>query len=224
MKIRINKHFMLIFLAAVLWGMAGIFVRNCENDGLQKAQIVFGRALGTALMIGLLILLRDRRLFRIRLKDLWLFAGGGVFSILMFSYCYYKTMELTTLSVAAVLLYTAPFFVIILSVFLFRQKLTLIKCIACLVAFAGCCLITGVFRSGTSIGPAAIGFGLLTGLGYALYTIFSRLLLDRGYPSLTIIFYIFLFAAAGCFFLTNPIETFQTVTSSWRPSPAGFPY
>ena len=214
MKTRINKHFISIFLAAVLWGMAGIFVRTCEQDGFQKMQMVFGRTLGTAVIIGLFMLFRDRRLFRVRLKDLWLFAGGGVFSILMFSFCYYKTMEYTTLSVAAVLLYTAPFFVIFLSLILFRQKLTVIKSVACLVAFAGCCLTTGAFRSGFSIGATALVFGLLTGLGYALYTIFTRLLFDRGYPSFTIIFYVFLFAALSSFFFSDPAGLCRTVAAS----------
>ena len=214
MKTKINKHFIYIFLAAVLWGMAGIFVRTCEQDGFEKMQMVFGRTLGTACIIGLIILFRDRRLFRIRPKDWWLFAGGGVFSILMFSFCYYKTMEYTTLSVAAVLLYTAPFFVIFLSLILFRQKLTVIKCVACLVAFVGCCLTTGAFRSGISIGTTALAFGLLTGLGYALYTIFSRLLFDRGYPALTIIFYVFLFASFASLFFSDPPELFRTITAS----------
>ena len=218
MKTKSNKHFFAIFLAAALWGMAGIFVRTCESDGLGKMQIVFGRTFGTALIIGLLMVFRDRRLFRIRLKDLWLFAGAGVFSILMFSFCYYKTMEYTTLSVAAVLLYTAPFFVIFLSRIVFRQKLTVLKCVACLVAFAGCCLVTGAFRSGFSIGSEALTFGLLTGLGYALYTIFSRLLFDRGYLSLTIIFYVFLFASLGSVFLIDPMETCRLLTASPKPA------
>ncbi len=39
--------------------------------------------------------------------------------------------------------------------------------------------------------------GLGAGLGYALYSIFSRFALERGYHSLTISFYTFVFASLG---------------------------
>ena len=32
----------------------------------------------------LLILIKDKKLFKIRLKDYWLFACGGIFSIVLF--------------------------------------------------------------------------------------------------------------------------------------------
>ena len=45
--------------------------------------------------------------------------------------------------------------------------------------------------------------GLGAGLGYALYSIFSRVALNRGYNSLTIIFYTFLIALIGLIPLTD---------------------
>ena len=189
-------------------------MRTAERDGIEKTQIVLGRAFFSALMIAFILLVRDRKLFRIHLKDIWLFAGAAILSILMFSFCYYKTMELTSLSVAAVLLYTAPFFVIFLSAVFFREKLTLRKCLACLIAFAGCCLVAGIFQTETAISPAALGFGLLTGFGYGLYTIFSSALLKRGYHSLTILFYTFFFATLGCLAFVNPITATLSITKS----------
>ncbi len=211
----VSYHFLLILLAASLWGTAGIFVRTAERAGLSEMQVVFIRALFSCVLLGGITLFKGRRLFRIALRDLPLFAGSGIFSIVMFNFCYYKTMALTSLSVAAVLLYTAPFFVVILSVFLFHERLTLKKCAACIVAFIGCCLVTGVFGSGTRLTAAAIGFGVLTGFGYALYTIFGRLLLDRGYASLTITFYTFLFALIGCLPFVSLPGVFSVVLSGW---------
>ena len=134
---------------------------------------------------------------------MWLFAAAGLLSIVLFNFCYYKTMSLTSLSVAAVLLYTAPFFVVIMSVFIFKQRLTLKKCAACVTAFFGCCLVTGAFGTGEKLSAAAVIFGLLTGLGYSLYTVFSRLLLNRAYSSYTITFYTFGFALLGCLPFTD---------------------
>mgnify|MGYP002512776876 CR=1 FL=1 len=191
-----------VLLAAVAWGAAGLFVRNVEGQ-IGEMQLAFCRALFSSFIFAVIILIKDIKLFKINLKDLWLFAAAGVFSIVLFNFSYYTTMSLTTLSVAAVLLYTAPFFVVIISLFLFGEKLSLAKSVALIVAFLGCCLVTGVFNDISQIGGKAIVFGLLTGFGYALYTVFSELLIRRGYKTLTITFYIFLMAAFGSLPFSN---------------------
>ena len=210
---KFNFHFIYILLSAVLWGTAGIFVRSVEND-IKEMQIVLCRAVFSTIVFALLILFKDKSLFKIKLKDLWLFIFAGLFSIVLFNYSYYTTMSLTSLSVAAVLLYTAPFFVVIMSLILFNEKLTLNKSIACITAFIGCCFVTGMFDSSHKIGGKAVFFGLLTGFGYALYTIFSELLLRRGYKTLTITFYVFLFAAVCSAPFVSIPKTASVVVSS----------
>lgn len=199
MKFRINFHFLYVFIAASLWGAAGIFVRALNQSGIFEMQIVFGRAFFTSVVLGLFILIKDIKLFKIKPKDLWLFVCGGLFSIVLFNYSYYTTMALTkSLAVAAVLLYTAPFFVLIISLFLFGEKLNINKVLACFIAFLGCCFVSGLFGSSYKISGVALVFGLLTGFGYALYTVFGELLIKRGYNSLTITFYVFTAAMIGC--------------------------
>ena len=209
----------MIFLAAALWGTAGLFVRTAGKYGLTEMQLVFLRTFFSALVLGIILIIKDKSLFKIKLKDLWLFVAAGILSIVLFNFCYYKTMSLTSLSVAAVLLYTAPFFVVIMSVFIFKQRLTLKKCAACVTAFFGCCLVTGALGTGEKLSAAALAFGLLTGFGYSLYTVFSRLLLDRGYNSYTITFYTFTFALFGCI----PFTDFKSAASVCANAPAVIP-
>ena len=207
MKTKVNFHYICVLLAAALWGIAGVFVRAIEKTAVSEMQIVLGRAIFSALVIGIITLIRDPKLFKIKLKDLWVFIGSGIFSIVLFNYSYYTTMTLTSLSVAAVLLYTAPFFVVILSFLIFREKFTLNKSIACIVAFIGCCLVSGLFDASHRISGKALSFGLLTGFGYALYTIFGEILIKRGYHSLTITFYVFAIAFIGTIPFVNLKET-----------------
>ena len=210
MRKSVNIYFIYVLSAAVLWGTAGIFVRNLEGTAGQM-EIVFGRTLFTTLILGLVILIKDKRLFKISFKDVWIFAFSGLFSIVLFNFSYYKTMSLATLSVSAVLLYTAPFFVLILTAMFFKEALTGKKILCCLIAFLGCCLVSGIFEGSQRISSKALFFGLLTGFGYALYTVFGEMLIKRGYKTLTITFYVFLFACLG----TLPfINAFKTVTSA----------
>ena len=78
MKTKINLHFLYVLSAAVLWGTAGIFVRNLENSASQMA-IVFGRTFFTSLILGLAILIKDKSLFKIKLKDFVDFRPFGDF-------------------------------------------------------------------------------------------------------------------------------------------------
>ena len=215
LKTKVNIYFLCVALAAALWGTAGIFVRAIEKTAISEMQIVLGRALFSTLIIGFITLIKDPKLFKIKLKDLWLFAASGIFSIVLFNFSYYTTMSLTSLSVAAVLLYTAPFFVVIISLFLFKEKLTLNKSAACIIAFLGCCLVSGLFDSAHRISGKALFFGLLTGFGYALYTVFGELLIKRGYHTLTITFYVFLTATVG----TVPFIDFKGTASAVSSQP-----
>lgn len=214
MKIKFNVYLIYILLSTVFWGMAGIYVRTLQATALTQIGIVFGRALFTSVFLAVFIFVKDRTLFKVKIKDVPLFISTALFSIVLFNFSYYKTISLTSLSVAAVLMYTAPFFVVIISAFLFKEKINLTKVIACIIAFIGCLFVSGVFDSQNRITGLAVMFGLLTGFGYGLYTIFGRILIDKGYDTYTITFYVFLFSAVCSLPLANPCNTITLIFSS----------
>lgn len=187
-----------IVAAGILWGLIALFVRRLNANGLDSMDIVGLRSFGALVLMLVGLLLYDRSLLKIRWRDWWCFAGTGILSLTFFNWCYFKTIVLTSLSVASILLYTAPAIVVVLSAFLFREKLTAKKVVCLAVAFAGCVLVTGVFGSGgAGLSVKGIMIGLGAGLGYALYSIFGRYAIERGYSSFTISFYTFLFSIVG---------------------------
>lgn len=204
----------LILIAGVLWGSMGLFVRTLNGAGLASMEIVGLRAAVTAASLFLFLLLFDRKLFRIRWRDLWCFLGTGICSIVFFNYCYFKAITMTSLSVAAILLYTAPAIVMVLSYFLFGEKLTKRKLLSLAMTFVGCVLVTGILTETGGVSAGGILVGLGAGLGYALYSIFSRYALEKGYASLTITFYTFLIAAVGSCFLTDMRAVVAVATDS----------
>lgn len=185
---------LLVLTAGCLWGFMGLLVRSTDSLGLGSMETCFLRALVTAAVMLILLLLFDRPALKVRLKDLWCFAGTGIVSMSFFNYCYFKTIMLTSLSVAAVLLYTAPVFVVLLSAPLFGEKLSRRKLLAALAAFLGCAFVSGIVGGAGRLSVSGILFGLGSGIGYALYSIFGRYALERGYGSVTISFYTFVFA------------------------------
>ena len=192
----------LVILAGCLWGTMGIFVRYLNAIGLEAMEIVEARAaLTAAAMFAALVLFR-RDLLRVNIRDLWVFAGGGIVSVILFNFCYFQTIQRASLSTAAILLYTSPVFVLLLSVLLFGEKLTKKKILCLMMAITGCALSSGL-AGGMALSPMTLLFGLGSGFGYGLYSIFSRFALQKGYHPITITAYIFLFGALGGIPLTD---------------------
>lgn len=180
-----------------------MLVRPLNAIGLGTMDICFLRGLITFAVLFTGLLLFDRKTLKIRLRDIWCFIGTGAFSVSFFNFCYFKTMTLTSLSVAAVLLYTAPVFVMIMSFFLFKEKMTKAKVLALFIAFIGCALVSGIGSEAGELSAGGVLVGLGAGFGYALYSIFGRYALMRGYSSVTITVYTFLFAAVSTVFLVD---------------------
>ena len=191
-----KKASLLVMSGASLWGLIGIFAKRFTAIGLTAIEAVALRVTSAALLMGLLLLIRNRSLLRIRLRDIPLFFGTGIVSLLTFNWCYFKAMELTSLSVAVVLLYTSPIFIMLFSALLFQEKLTGRKLLALALTMGGCILVTGLAGAGESLSIPGLLFGLASGLTYGLYSIFGRYALKK-YASPTVTFYTFLFAALG---------------------------
>ena len=185
-----------ILFVALLWGTLGVFVTVLRQAGFSTLQIVFLRASVTTLLLGIVIAVRDRSKFRIRLCDAWIFIGTGLISFTLFTVCNQIAMRLCSLSIAAALLYTSPAFIMIFSAILFREKLTVPKLIAIAVTMIGCFLVSGLLTPGAVISVPGITAGIASGLCYGLYSIFGRFGVEK-YDSLTVTFYTFLLSTAA---------------------------
>lgn len=204
--------FFLVLGAGIFWGCIGIFVRHFEALGLSSFELTFIRTFFSALIFVVFLFFYNRKLFKIRLKDIWIFLGTGFISVAVFSFCYFKAMELMSLSIAAVLLYTSPVFVMIFSMIFFRERLNFRKVTALVCSFMGCLFVTGAIVGNFQITFQGMIFGVLSGICYALYSIFSRFALERGYDPLTILIYTFSIAGIAMIFVSRPSAIIDAVS------------
>lgn len=190
--------YLYIIAAAVLWGGIGIFFKLLNGIGFSQIQIVAIRVTSAAIVLSTYVFFRNKKLFKIKWKDCWCFIGTGIISLVFFNWCYFIAINYTSLAVAAVLLYTSPIFVMLLSALLFKEKINLQKIVALSMTFAGCIFVAGVFETAeTNFSFIGVLIGISAGIGYALYSIFGRFALEKGYNSVTISVYTFLFASLG---------------------------
>ena len=206
---------LLIILAGCFWGSMGIFVRKLTAFGFSSVQVVAIRVTLAALFFCVLLLIRDRSGFRIAPRDLPLFLGLGFGSILFFTVCYFTAITMMPLSTAAILLYTSPIWIMLMSVLFFHEKLNGRKLTALILAFAGCVMVSGI--SGEDVPLTGLLIGLGSGIGYGLYSILGTVAL-RKYSPYTVTTYTFLFAAAGSWLICGPREMAAAFAAA--PDPA----
>lgn len=189
-----------IITAGICWGIIGVFSKSLYNIGFTSIEITFLRSFITVISLLIYVLITNFDKLSIAIKDVWIFLCTGILSIVFFNVMYFITIKLTSLSIAAILLYTAPCFVMILSSIFFHEKITKQKLISLLIALLGCILTTGIINGlFTNNGLDTISYlgiltGICSGIGYALYSIFGKIALKK-YDSLTVTTYTFLFAS-----------------------------
>ncbi len=184
----------LIVLAAALWGTMALFTRTLTALGYTTFDLMLARASMTAIALFAYFIVFDREKMKIHAKDLPLFVITSLVSSILFNVCYVTAINSGSTGIAATLLYTAPIFVIVISAVLFRETITTVKLVALVLAFAGCVLVSGVIGSGEAVSPKALVFGIASGLTYGLYSIFSKIGLQK-YSPLTFTAYTFLLSA-----------------------------
>jgi drug/metabolite transporter (DMT)-like permease len=162
-------------------------------------------------VFSLILLIKDRSGFKIELKDIPLFLGLGFGSILFFTICYFTAINMMSLSTAAILLYTSPIWIMLMSLFVFKEKMTGRKIIALLLAFGGCVLVSGISGDGLTLIGFLIGLG--SGLGYGLYSILGTIALKK-YSPYTVTTYTFIIAAVGSWFISKPGEMYSIFSAA----------
>ena len=209
----------LIIIAGLFWGSMGIFVRHLNGLGFTSVQVACLRLVTAGILFAVILLIKDPEGFKIKAKDIPLFLALGLVSILFFTCCYFTAIRLMTMSTAAILLYTSPIWVMILAIIFLKEKITVQKVAALILAFAGCVLVSGFGGKVTVLG---ILVGLGSGIGYGLYSIFGTFAL-RKYSPFTVTCYTFLIAGAGSVFVANPVDLFSKIAAADnRPALFGF--
>lgn len=203
-----------VLMGASLWGFIGLFNRQLTTGGFTAQSIVAVRNLGVLLVLTLALLLTDRQALKIHPRHLPCFFGTGVISVVLFTLCYFRCQQICSLAVAAILVYTAPAFVVILSTIIWRERITRRKLTALILAFWGCAFVSGIFQGQLALSKTGLIMGMASGFFYGLYPIFARLALEH-YPPLTVTYYTFLFAGLG----SLPLLHLNEIASAFHSIP-----
>ncbi|MBV7273563.1 EamA family transporter [Clostridium sp. PL3] len=183
-----------IIISMIIWGSVGLFVKNID---LPSMEIVFLRAIiASIILISYGLIFKTNRKnslneyqIKTRRKNIcFLIASGtaiGLNWIFLFQSYKYTTISNSTLSY-----YFAPVFVILLSPFILKEKLTKSKLIAIMGAMLGLFLILSNQSSSTSISynhTKGITFGLIAAIFYASVILLNKYIKDLSGYEMTVI-------------------------------------
>jgi len=171
----------LVFTAAVLWGLIGFFSRTILDAGVGALEIAFWRAVlaGGAFAVHAVLVGRAR----VRSAgDLGALAAFALVGVTLFYAALNLAIDAGGVSLAFVLLYTAPAFVAVLAWPLLGERLTRRKAALVGLAVAGVALVAQAGGGGVQATPAALGWGLTAGASYATYYLFGKWVLHRYAP------------------------------------------
>ena len=168
------KGYIEVVTGAILFGLIGIFVKLISD--MPLGSIIFYRLLFAIAMVALYlsycgkfneITLREKKGYVLLLG---VFQAGAMLS-------YFTAIKYTSVSIAVLLLYTAPVYVIILSPLLLKESITRNSMFALLLSITGVIMIVHprfTFNDSGSSLNMGIVTGMLSGLFYAMMIVVSR--------------------------------------------------
>jgi DME family drug/metabolite transporter len=191
------KGYLFIFMAASFWGFIGIFSSLAFSQGVSPMEVAFWRAVLAWICFGGQALLQKQ--VRVETKDVPLFGVFALLGISLFYISYQVAVKTGGAAFASVLLYTAPAWVVVCSIFIYKEKLTLVKAMAVVLVILGVFLISksgANTQSGVSIGWLALLSGLASGFCYSLYYTIGKYFSNR-YSSVNLFFWVLPVGALG---------------------------
>jgi len=187
--------YLLVFLAAALWGLIGLFSRGILEAGVGPLEIAFWRA---ALAGGMFVLhaLYTRQLRVARVADLLALAGFSLLGVTLFYASYTLAVETGGVSLASILLYSSPAFVAVAARFILHEALTARKLGLLALTLTGVVLVSQGGGAGVRVTHASLFWGVTAAVSYSSYYLFGRWALAR-YSPVTIYAVVLPFGAIG---------------------------
>ncbi|MES2726067.1 MAG: DMT family transporter [Bacteroidota bacterium] len=184
----------------------------------------FGFILLRVLVASVLILVFHRIAIKEKIKDksdLWKMVVCAVFGVAANMLLFFKGLAITTPINGSVLMMNTPIFVVLISWFWYKEKITLTKALGVLLASIGAIMLVGgtkfEFSSTRALGDLMVAANAII---YAFYLVYAKQLIHKYHP-LTVTLYGFLFGTL----LVLPFgigDFMQIEWSSFTPKITGF--
>ena len=192
------RGYLLALLAAVCWATGGLTAKwlfsapsSATVDWpvtplgivIEPTTLSGARAVSAFVLLVLVLAIGRPRDLKISPRDVPFLAVFGVFGLAMVHYTYFKTISLTNVATAILLEYLAPVLVLLVGVAFMKHKFTWWLPLGVALSIGGSALVVGAIGGdGLVVSPAGIGWGLLSAVFFAAYSLMGTVVASRFSP------------------------------------------
>lgn len=207
---QLARGYAICLAATFIWSWSSIFIRYLYLEfEMPPLVLTLWRDLLAFMVLGSILLIFAKKNLILKKRN-WLYIlGYGIF-LGVFNSIFSVSVSLNGAAVATVLAYSSGAFTAVLARYFFKERLDYFKIAAVVLSLAGCVLVAGAYNiSNWRLNPLGVTTGLLTGLGFAVYSLLGRAASHRGInPWATVLFTFGL--ATVVLLLLNLFPTFLT--------------
>lgn len=197
-----------VSFAALLFGLNASSVKVILSTGINTEQLVLFRAAFTALLAGVILLLTNRKAFKMTVKEIPIFIFYGIFGIGLMQWTYSNAVSLLPISVALLIEYTAIALVPIVSLVMFKERVLPRLWFGIVLVLLGLCVVSNIWNS--KLDPIGVLWATGAAICVTIYFITGEHT-QRKRDAMSTLFYSFLVAAIfwGVINLVNPAPGFD---------------
>ncbi len=206
---KITQGLLMAMAAGICWGTTGLFGTILFEKGFEPLLIASVRVFFSLLVFLVVFLSRYRSRLSVPWNELVWLAFFSFVGVHLFNIFYLQAIEQVGISVAVVLLYTSPLFVVLFSSILLGEKITWVKLTSIILLLTGTFFVVQAYQvSLFMLNFSGILLGLGAGLTFGLLSVFSKISLVKA-DQLAKIFYLFLFGSVFLSFVCPPWLIFE---------------
>lgn len=190
MKIENLKAHLALLLVNVLYGASHVLAKGVMPDFLSPNVFILFRVLGATLLFWLVLSITGRE--KIHKSDLPRLMACGIFGVAINQLFFFHGLNLSSAFNSGIIMALNPIMVAILSFFLLKERITMLRSFGIALGASGAILLT--VKGATGKGDSSLGdlFLFINSLSYALYLVIVKPLMKR-YKPMTVITWVFTF-------------------------------
>jgi len=193
---RLTKGYLIAIIGITIWSTTGVFMGYLLTKyNMPALLLAFWRNLlvGVALVPALFLIRRS--LLDINISQIRFFGSYGL-TLALFNSIWALSLRENGAAVATVLGYSSAGFTAIIALFLFQEKLGLPKIVAIILSLGGCVMVSNAYSTEMwKLNPLGVSTGLVSGVLFAVYTLFGKEAARREINVWTSLLYSFAFGA-----------------------------
>ena len=181
-----------VSFAALMFGFNASTVKIILGTEINPEQLVLFRTAITALIAGIVLLLTNKKAFKITKKDLPVLVFYGVFGVALMQWSYSNAVSLLPISVALLIEYTAILIVPLVSLLLFKEKVRPRLWFGIAAVLIGLAIVSNIWNS--ALNPLGVAWAIMAAVCLSIYFLIGEHT-QRKRDAMSTLFYTFAVAA-----------------------------